>query len=49
MQEALKQINSKDNFTNFKYLFEAVIGFYQKDRNILKSTNNYNRNNRGRR
>lgn len=31
MQESLKQIHSKDTFQNFKYLFEAVIGFYGKE------------------
>jgi len=55
MQEALKQIDNTDSFTNFKYLFEAVIGFYQKDRNIIKNNNqnnnqrNRNNNYRGRR
>ncbi|HFU76111.1 MAG TPA: type III-A CRISPR-associated protein Csm2 [Arcobacter sp.] len=31
MEESLKQINSKETFQNFKYLFEAVIGFYEKE------------------
>ena len=50
MQEALKQINSKETFQNFKYLFEAVIGFYEKG-NFLKDNrgHNINNNNRGRR
>lgn len=31
MQEALRQIDSKETFRNFRYLFEAVVGFYQKE------------------
>ena len=45
MQEALKQIKDKESFINFKYLFESIIGFYQKDRNAIAQTN-YNRNNK---
>ena len=48
MQEALKQIDSKESFINFKYLFEAVIGFYEKG-SFIKEENRNNRNNRGRR
>ncbi len=40
MQEALGQVHDKNSFANFKYLFEAVVGFYQKDRNLQ----NYFRN-----
>jgi len=61
MQESLKQIDSKDDFQNFKYLFEAVIGFYEKEdarkgiffikQNKEKNDNRGQRNNnyRGRR
>jgi CRISPR type III-A-associated protein Csm2 len=55
MQESLKQIDSKETFQNFKYLFEAVIGFYEKG-NFLdepkrenRGYNNRNNNHRGRR
>lgn len=48
MQYSLSQINSKKSFENFKYLFEAIIGFYQKGRRgqFLKEEN---RNNGGKR
>ena len=59
MQEALKQIDSKESFINFKYLFEAVIGFYEKEdpgknkiflqQTQAQSNNRNSRNNRGRR
>jgi CRISPR type III-A-associated protein Csm2 len=52
MRESIAQIDSKESFANFRFLFEAVIGFYQKDKNVLKRDNTYNknkRNNRGRR
>ncbi len=42
MQEALKKkVKDKESFTNFKYLFEAVIGFYQKE-NIVRQGRNVN-------
>ncbi len=31
MQEAIKKTKDKNTFHNFKYLFEAVIGFYEKE------------------
>jgi len=41
MQEALKQIDNRESFINFKYLFEAIIGFYQEEKIIKqgKDTN----------
>lgn len=52
MQESLRQVNDKKTFQNFKYLFEAVIGFYEKGNFLLKKENHQNknfRNNKGRR
>jgi len=53
MQESLNQINSKASFQNFKYLFEAVVGFYEKEdkyKNIFFIKQNKEKNdNRGRR
>lgn len=55
MQESLKQIDSKETFQNFKYLFEAVIGFYEKGNFLVepqrenRGYNNRNNNHRGRR
>jgi len=54
MSEAIRQVKDKETFANFKFLFEAIIGFYEKEKprnNIffLKQTKNKNsnRNNRG--
>lgn len=48
MNNALDQITSKEEFLNFKYLFEAIVGFYRKDRDALAGRdNNFNRNNHG--
>ena len=52
MLYALSQIDSKKSFENFKYLFESVIGFYQKGKYLKKDetrNKNNNRNHRGRR
>ena len=54
MQEALKQINNKKSFINFKYLFEAIIGFYQEENPkkrviFLKESAIAQKNNKGRR
>lgn len=55
IQESLKQIDSKETFQNFKYLFEAVIGFYEKGNFLVepqrenRGYNNRNNNHRGRR
>ncbi len=54
MQEALAQVQDKKSFTNFKYLFEAVVGFYHKDKNLqnyFRDNNNkqFNKNYKGRR
>lgn len=56
MNEAIRQVVDKPTFGNFKFLFEAVIGFYEKEnpRNgvfFLKQSQERNnkRNNRGRR
>jgi CRISPR type III-A-associated protein Csm2 len=52
MNEAIKQVNSKDTFTNFKFLFEAVLGFFEKEdrrNNILfirRDEENNRQNNR---
>lgn len=34
MNEAIRQIVNKETFANFKFLFEAIIGFYQKEKII---------------
>jgi len=58
MREAISQVDSQDSFNNFKFLFEAVIGFYEKEnkrngkffikQNKEKSENRgNNRNHRG--
>lgn len=51
MQEALAQVKDKSSFANFKYLFEAIVGFYQKDKFALKQVDNrnFNKNHKGRR
>lgn len=48
MQEGLKQITTQETFLNFKYLFESVIGFYQKGDFIKNKIKNRNYN-KGRR
>lgn len=51
MQEALRQINDKKSFQNFKHLFEAVIGFYEKEdkyKNIFFIKQNQEKNNKQR-
>lgn len=48
MNSALDQVTGKEEFLNFKYLFEAIVGFYQKDRDVLVDTrnnNSYNKHN----
>lgn len=46
---ALDQINDKESFENFKYLLEAIVGFYQKKKGeiyiINRNQNNNNQNN----
>ena len=51
MNEGIRQIEDKKTFANFKFLFEAVIGFYQKGNFVKKEDkyNNKNNYNRGRR
>lgn len=47
MTEAIGQVKSIETFKNFKYLFEAVVGFYQKGIFLKESEqNNNNHNNR---
>ncbi len=31
MRESIGQIDNKESFQNFKFLFEAIIGFYEKE------------------
>ena len=31
MSEAIKQVQDKETFANFQFLFEAIIGFYEKE------------------
>jgi len=47
---SLDQINDKESFENFRYLFEAIIGFYQKNNNIeiINPNRQYNNQRRGR-
>ena len=47
MENAIKQVTNKETLKNFKFLFEAVVGFYQTQG--VKVENNQNhRNNYGR-
>jgi CRISPR type III-A-associated protein Csm2 len=47
---SLNQIDDKESFENFRYLFEAIMGFYRKDRaiKIVNPNENKNYNNRNR-
>jgi len=45
MEYGLKQINNKESFENFRHLFEAIIGFYQKGVKI-ENPNRQNRHHR---
>jgi len=47
MDEAISQITTKDDLANFKFLFEAVVGFYQQGRNLIHEVRQ--NNNQGRR
>ncbi len=31
MREAISQIKNKETFTNFRFLFEAILGFFEKE------------------
>ncbi len=48
INEAMRQIVDPKTFANFKFLFEAVVGFYQKG-NFIKKEERYNRYQGGRR
>jgi CRISPR type III-A-associated protein Csm2 len=49
MEIAINQIDNQETLKNFKFLFEAVVGFYQtEDVEIIKKSYQNNRNNYGR-
>ena len=47
MENAIKQVTNKETLKNFKFLFEAVVGFYQTQ-GVKVENNQNNRNNYGR-
>ena len=47
MENAIKQVTNKETLKNFKFLFEAVVGFYQTQGIEVEDNQNY-RNNYGR-
>ena len=47
MENAIKQVTNKETLKNFKFLFEAVVGFYQTQGVEVEDNQNY-RNNYGR-
>ncbi len=59
MNEAIKQVKDKESFTNFRFLFEAILGFFEKEdkrkgvffikQNKERSENRNNRQNNNRR
>jgi CRISPR type III-A-associated protein Csm2 len=49
MREAIAQIDNKESFANFRFLFEAIIGFYEKENKRKNKFFLKQNNNRGRR
>ena len=52
MNEAIKQVKNKESFTNFRFLFEAILGFFEKENKwqkvfFLKQNKEKNDNRRG--
>ena len=48
MESAIKQVNNKETLKNFKFLFEAVVGFYQTQGVEVENNQNYRNHRRGR-
>jgi CRISPR type III-A-associated protein Csm2 len=48
MENAIKQVTNKETLKNFKFLFEAVVGFYQTQGVKVENNQNNRNNNYGR-